>query len=270
MTQVRIYKENVIKIFSRHLRSEVSYRIPLPHVPQQSHRFKAEAINSNAVEVAAKYRRRFVEDAFQKYFNRLGCHLERVVVRHVVNVVSRVDNEQVWRLERLHDDGVRQVWVADPTELELVVVLRPLGSDDLLDHVSELQLVRHKLVQFVLLDHGQHQELAGLLQLVDVLASYLREGQELFLADPLVQRGVQMLRFNDLMAVGQWERVVRVLLVDYDDWSGVDEEMLVGHLHIGRVEISERLIDLRGNVVRAPEVTRLLADVDEENRVVGL
>lgn len=62
---------------------------------------------------------------------------------------------------------------------------------------------------------------------------------------------------------------MRVLLVDYDDWSGVDEEMLVGHLHVGSVEISKRLIDLRGHVIGAPEISRLLADVDEENRVVG-
>lgn len=119
----------------------------------------------------------------------------------MVNIVRRVENQQVWRLESLHDDRMRQVGVANPSELELIVVLRPLGSNNLLDHVSELQLVRHKLVEFVFFDHGQHKELAGLLQLVNVLPSYLREGQELFLADPLMQRGVQMLWFDDLVAV---------------------------------------------------------------------
>lgn len=105
----------------------------------------------------------------------------------MVYIVRRVEDEQVWRLESLHDNGMRQVRVADPSELELVVIFRPLGSNNLLNHVSELKLVRHKLVEFVLLDHSEHKELAGLLQLVDVLASYLWEREELLLADPFVQ-----------------------------------------------------------------------------------
>lgn len=63
---------------------------------------------------------------------------------------------------------------------------------------------------------------------------------------------------------------MRVFLVDNDDRSGVNEEMFVSHLHIGCIEIPESLVDLRRYVIGAPEVARLLADVNEENRVVGL
>lgn len=79
-----------------------------------------------------------------------------------------------------------------------------------------------------------------------------------------------MLRFDDFMAVGERERVVRVLLVNDDHRSGVNEEVLVGHFHICCVEIPECLVDFRRDIVRVPEIAGLLADVDKEDRVVGL
>lgn len=78
---------------------------------------------------------------------------------------------------------------------------------------------------------------------MDVLASDFREGQKLFLADPLVQRGVKMLWFDDLVAVRQRERIVRVLFIDNNDWTRVDEEVLIGHLNISGVEVAVSLVD---------------------------
>lgn len=54
-----------------------------------------------------------------------------------------------------------------------------------------------------------------------------------------------MRRVDEFITIRQRERVMRVLLVDYNDGSAVDEEMLAGHFEARCVEISEGLVVLR-------------------------
>lgn len=104
---------------------------------------------------------------------------------------------------------------------------------------------------------------------MEILSGDFGESWKLFLAHPSVERWVQMRWVDDLMTIRQWERVMRVLLVDYYDGSAVDEEMFAGNFEASCVEISEGLIVLWCQVIAVPQVARLFPYVNEEDGVVG-
>lgn len=102
----------------------------------------------------------------------------------------------------IHGNGMSNLRVSDPTELEFGVEFFSLLSDYLLDHVTELEFMNGELVQFVLVHNYEHKVFSGLLQLPHVSTSHFREGEESFFVDPTMQRVVEVLRFHGFESVG--------------------------------------------------------------------
>lgn len=186
ITQVNTCERESVRIGQRNTSS--SYRIPLPHVGQESFHFKPSSIGANGQSIAAKSAGRLVVNALKEHLDCLRRHLKRVVVWNVMLVRRGIQNQQMRRCHGVHEDCVGEVGVANPPELEVVVILRSLCSYYLLDHVSELKFMGDELVQLVLLDHSQHEILLCLSHLVEILSSDFGEGWKLFLAHPSVER----------------------------------------------------------------------------------